>query len=82
MLDERTSGNISEYFTYSENGVPITKVEYTTNGVTVDGNKTKALGGTITCTVTDQNGVSVTKSKHINYANGGNATEISNRSRL
>lgn len=83
MLDERTSGNISEYFTYDKNGIaPITKVEYKTNGVTVDGTTTRALGGTITCTVTKANGVTISKSQNINYAVGGNATEVANNAEI
>ena len=81
-LKEDGTVAISDYFTYSANGIaPISKVEYTTNGTTIDGT-VLPLGGEIKCTVTKANGTVVSKTQNIQYLSGGNATEIANNAEI
>ena len=81
-LKEDGTVAISDYFTYSANGIaPISKVEYTTNGTTIDGT-VLPLGGEIKCTVTKANGAVISKTQNIQYLSGGNATEIANNAEI
>lgn len=81
-LKEDGTVAISDYFTYSANGIaPISKVEYTTNGTTIDGTALP-LGGEIKCTVTKANGAVISKTQNIQYLSGGNATEIANNAEI
>ena len=81
-LKEDGTVAISDYFTYSANGIaPISKVEYTTNGTKIDGTLVP-LGGEIKCTVTKANGAVVSKTQNIQYLSGGNATEIANNAEI
>ena len=81
-LKEDGTVAISDYFTYSTNGIaPISKVEYTTNGTKIDGTVIP-LGGEIKCTVTKANGAVISKTQNIQYLSGGNATEIANNAEI
>ena len=81
-LKEDGTVAISDYFTYSANGIaPISKVEYTTNGTTIDGT-VLPLGGEIKCTVTKANGAVISKTQNIQYLSGGNATEIASNAEI
>ena len=81
-LKEDGTVAISDYFTYSANGIaPISKVEYTTNGTTIDGT-VLPLGGEIKCTVTKANGAVISKTQNIQYLSGGNVTEIANNAEI
>ena len=81
-LKEDGTVAISDYFTYSANGIaPISKVEYTTNGTTIDGT-VRPLGGEIKCTVTKANGAVISKTQNIQYLSGGNATEIASNAEI
>ena len=81
-LKEDGTVAISDYFTYSANGIaPISKVEYTTNGTKIDGT-VLPLGGEIKCTVTKANGAVISKTQNIQYLSGGNTTEIANNAEI
>ena len=81
-LKEDGTVAISDYFTYSANGIaPISKVEYTTNGTEIDGTAIP-LGGEIKCTVTKANGAVISKTQNIQYLSGGNTTEIANNAEI
>ena len=81
-LKEDGTVAISDYFTYSANGIaPISKVEYTTNGTKIDGTVIP-LGGEIKCTVTKANGAVISKTQNIQYLSGGNTTEIANNAEI
>ena len=81
-LKEDGTVAISDYFTYSANGIaPISKVEYTTNGTNIDGTSVPQ-GGEIKCTVTKANGAVISKTQNIQYLSGGNATEIANNAEI
>ena len=81
-LKEDGTVAISDYFTYNANGIaPISEVEYTTNGTTIDGTEIP-LGGEIKCTVIKANGAVISKTQNIQYLSGGNTTEIANNAEI